>query len=537
MKTGGRRLAIAFCVLAFAWLSEAAEMDPANAYFSLVLENSLPGQRSLHVHLTTRDGRPATAVGRAPRFSNVAAEVDCSKLKLEGAALKGELAVTLAFDGYMPPGGKPVSCLYQLEARLAGEKVSGAHQGRYGTGEAEEQKFAGALSGSIAPQPRRDGLQFIQLHMENAVDSKPFDKACWGRRAFPSFIYQDGRCAQALIWGHGGRAQINYLEGEVTGNEIQWEEDRFSGPITVKLSGSEGSYEYLFDGKVAGGQIGGRFTKKVNGKDAGSWPFCGTIRPWEVVPAENAIFYLQFHGPVNGRQLMAFAPCEKGVFGAGMAYAGKWNHTYHDLDAAGLKYENGVLKGEVKVTMNADPYIPPDHKPVPSQYTLEAKVENGLLDGKFEGTFGAQKTSGRLLGRLEPPPPIPEPVAIHVKLENGVCEGSPWFRRTYVGFTAVKGKAETGGVSNNKGGWTGKFKRAEAQFEGNKFTATIECVVETSNGPLKGNYTFKLTGKAIGGSLVGKVDTYLEGELKKQNTDFMGGFGPAKETPKETPAP
>ncbi len=128
-------------------------------------------------------------------------------------------------------------------------------------------------------------------------------------------------------------------------------------------------------------------------------------------------------------------------------------------------------------------------------------------------------------------PLVPDPVSINVKLEDGVNDGSPWHRRTWVNFTATEGHAETGGMSNNKGGWKGTFKKADVKFDGAVFTATLDGTVDETKGPLVGAYTFKLTGKVVGSELVGTCETFRDGKPTKSGTPFMGGFGPMKNQP------
>jgi len=123
-------------------------------------------------------------------------------------------------------------------------------------------------------------------------------------------------------------------------------------------------------------------------------------------------------------------------------------------------------------------------------------------------------------------PSVPEPARFHIKLDDGVNQGAPWFRRVYLSFVATNGKADQGGMSNNKGGWQGTFKSARVRFEGSTFQATVEGSVDKSRTALTGNYTFKLTGRAVGSELVGKVETRRDGRKTKEGTAFMGGFGP-----------
>jgi hypothetical protein len=329
--------------------------------------------------------------------------------------------------------------------------------------------------------------------------------------------------------------QINYFESEIATNDLRFDGKTLNGALTVKTTGGQ-TYVFTLDGTVVGAQIGGTYKKKVDGKEQPGGPFHGKLQPQPARPLEQALHYLELHqavlrtwvpdAPKSDRlQLMMFVPCMDGKFGSALAYAAAWNHMYDDVDASGLKLDGNALSGELKVTMNPDPYMPPDHKPVPASYTIMAKVTDGrIVQGTFTGSFAGMKVSGPVFGELLDQPPVPEPVSLYLKLEDGVNGGSPWHRRTFLNFVATKGRAETGGMSNNKNGWKGTFRKAEVKFDGAVFTATVEGAVDETVGAEKGAYKFKLTGRVVGPELVGTCDTYRDGKLTKSGTAFMGSF-------------
>jgi hypothetical protein len=511
-------------------VSAAETPKPEAAVWRLDLAKALPGGKAMEVYLETAGGRFVRAFALAPQFNQVPHDVDASGLALDGPAVRGDLAVTVHSDGFVPPPGQSVKAAYRLQARVEGDGVTGTFEGVYGglAGGVLGEKMTGAVAGALAATPLFHGPVLVDLHMENAEGEVPSGKAAWGQRGFASFIFKDGRAVHALIRGHGGNP-INYFEAAVTAADLAWKDGALAGTARVKSTKNE-EYVYTFKGQVIGDRIGGAFEKTYNGRSVQGGRFRGTVSAVPEVPADRALYYLELHGAVpGGKQLMLHLPASGGALKQGAGFAGTFNHTYHDADASGLKREGDALAGTVRVTMNPDPYVPPDHRPVACTYDIKAAVRDGGVTGAFTGTFGGRDVAGTVLGRLRPQPPVPEPVRVNVKLDNGVCDGPPWHRRCYIGFTAAKGRADAGGFSNNKGGFQGRFKSAIVRFDGAAFKATIEAVVETSGSVKKGDYTFLLAGKVVGGELVGKVDTILNGQPAKQGTDFMGSFGPAKQ--------
>jgi hypothetical protein len=517
-----------------AWAAPPAPVDGRSAYYTLVLAKALPGDRNLTLHLLTADGKFVDGLGKAMEFNKVAHDVDVSKLALDGAALSGQVAVTINPDAYNPPNNKSVRALYTIQATVGQDAIRGTFSGRYNVSSGNaidklaEKSFDGALTGTVAAKPSLAGLLLCNIHLEDAAGEKHNAKAAWGCRAFPRITFKDGKPVQAVIHGHGNGAQVNYMEAVITEVGLKFADGAVTGPLTAKETTGD-VYVYDLKGKLVGHQFGGTFAKKLNGKDVEGSRFHGSFEPVPDLAPGDAIWNIELIGAVaGGRQFNGYIPCRGGAFGEGMGYCGKWNHTYHDVDGSGLKLAGNAIKGQMKVTMNPDPYVPPDRKPVPCSYAVDAKLEDGCVSGTFSGTFGGEQVSGHIVGRLEAVPPVPEPASVNVKLDDGVCDGAPWLRRVYCGFVARGGRADKGGISNNKDGWTGTFKNAAIEFDGVNFKATIEGKLDTTRGPKLGDYTFKLTGKAIGDVLVGKCDTYLNGKLAKQNTDFMGGIGPVR---------
>jgi hypothetical protein len=511
----------------------AAPIDPRGAVHALILDKALPGDRELRVFLRADGGRFVDALATSPSYNGVAHAADASGLALDGNAIRGELAVTIGFDGFVPKDGKAAACRYTIEAAIAGAAIAGRYEGVFGSaGDGAAPKGtprAGPLSGTVAPPPGRNGYEAVELRLENGAGAGTFGPKSWGDRVQVRLIVKDGAVVLPLIYGWGGRAQINYFESAIAEHGLTIDGRRLAGPITVRTTDRPRTFAFDFDGKVIGRQIGGTFAKRVDGKEAPGGPFIGSVQPMPAQPLDEAIYYLELHQAVaDGKQLLAFVPRSQGRFGEGVAYSGTWNHTYHDADGAALTLDGATLAGTLKVTMNPDPYVPPDKKPIPADYAIAAKVIDGrIVRGTFTGTFKDRSVSGPVYGELAAKPPVPEPVSVHLKLDDGVNGGAPWHRRLYASFVAVQGKAEQGGWSNNKGGWRGAFKRAEVRFEGSRFTATLEGTVDSSQGALTGGYRFLLVGKVVGSELLGKVDTYREGRLTKSGTAFMGGFGPA----------
>lgn len=546
--------AAAGAVLAVSVSASSAPVDPGNAVYRVVLDKGMPNETELALYLDCRDGAFSRGFGLGPRFNRVPYDVDVSRLRVRGNAIEGEVAVTVHSDGYAPGNWGTLDLSYEISARITGTTVGGGYEGPRGlpppkpklrqaparvpddlppalraklrpaapAAEQEERKLEGNVGGNVAARTPLPSLFRLKLNMEAASGATKPGKSVWGTRGFGSITFKGGKPIQGLMRGHGGHP-INYFEATVKDIGLEWGDGTLGGTLAVNDRRNE--YEYAFEGIRIGDRVAGPFAKKFDGREAFGCRFTGRLAPVPDLSPGDCIYYMVLDNAVmETKQLMLHIPCRKGVFGSGVGFAGRFNHTYHDVDASGLRLEGDSLRGDLKITLNPDPYVPPDGKPVPCEYAIDTKVADACVSGTFSGRFRDTEVADAVTGELSELPPVPRNMRVNVKLDDGACGGAPWFRRCYVGFEARDGKAEGGGISNNKGGFKGTLKGSEVEFDGLTFKAVIRALIDRGSVN-KGNYTFHLDGRAVGNDVFGKVDTELNGEMRKRGTAFMGSVG------------
>lgn len=514
---------------------EARATDPLNCVYSITLSGAMPNKSDMVLHLNCNNGMFGRATAKTPRFTRAAHTATADKLKLEGNSLAGDLDIIINSDGYVPANWQTEKCRYRISAEIKDGTVTGSYEGEYG--KTDPKPVKGTVSGSIQAPRKYDGLLRLRLGMENAKGEVRARRASFGSRGFLNLTFRNGKAVHGMIRGHGGNP-INYFEAAVTGMDLAIADNALTGTLEVKgmwkadknQPAALATYVYTIDAAVAGDQVGGTFGKRFNGKDFDGGPLSGQLTPAPDVSAGNALYYLELHDAVaKTKHLTMYLAAYDGKFGEGAGFSGTWNHTFHDIYADKLTLNGSSLAGDIKATLNPDPYVPADKKPVPCAYTIDATIRDGYVTGTHTGTYKDEKVSGAVTGELRVRADIPEPVRISVKLDNGVCDGAPWHRRCYIGFVAKDGKTSEGGISNNKGGFKGRFQGATVErLDESTFKAAIKANVYESGKVLKGDYVFHLNGKVIGNELVGKVDTELNGKSMKKGTDFMGSFKPGK---------
>jgi len=242
---------------------------------------------------------------------------------------------------------------------------------------------------------------------------------------------------------------------------------------------------------------------------------------------ENGVYTLTLDKALEGgKPLTLHLDRRDGAFGLAFATAPTFNRMPHDVDASGLKLVGTTLKGEIEVTINPDPYVPRDHKPVSCAYTIDAAIQYGTLTGAFRGRYGPRAVSGAVVGDLRPRPELPRSVNLWLKMEQGVTGSNPWHNRTYISVTLENGRAGRGRFFNNKGAWRGTLDGAELKIDANTLAGTITATV-LSGRVRRGTYTFALRGELIGNHVTGKFEAKLGGKIVRTGR-FVGGVKAAE---------
>jgi hypothetical protein len=115
-----------------------------DAVLHLVLDRGIEGRQPLTVLVNRRGGRltGGIAVGGNQALHRVRAD----SLRIEENRVTGTVRVTIAPDGGFPPGGHPVQCAYQVDAKVGAEgQVDGTFSGDYGLRHRRHGKVDGTI--------------------------------------------------------------------------------------------------------------------------------------------------------------------------------------------------------------------------------------------------------------------------------------------------------------------------------------------------------------------------------------------------------
>jgi hypothetical protein len=126
-----------------------------------------------------------------------------------------------------------------------------------------------------------------------------------------------------------------------------------------------------------------------------------------------------------------------------------FNRATHSVRTADLRFADGALTGHLDVTLNPDPWIPPDHQSWRGRITIDGKVETAKLgqqdaiSGTFAADFDGRKTEGAFQGPcLKQERLAPENFSTCLVVGNGwINSYGPFAKRLVLGLNFQNGKA------------------------------------------------------------------------------------------------
>jgi hypothetical protein len=503
----------------------------SDGVYVLELVSAVDGARPLTVYLDRRGGAARQAFATALTFNRAPHEVDASRLKIAGETIAGRLKVTIRPDAYVPADGKNIPCLYTIQARRKGESISGTFEGRFG-----ESDVSGSVTGRRRRRAARPDPARFELALEGAIAGEG-RRGASKRRALIRLVTKAGRAVGGSMTATGSPTYAVWT-GRVVGADVRFTGEALTGTIRAAVTSGgrddapAGLYSYAVDARVIAGVVAGQFAAALDGRPLGRSTLLGTAAPLAGLKADDAHYVLSLHGALGGgKMLRIHLDCRGGAFPHGFGFSPTFNRERHDVDASALRVRDGMLTGAVKVTINPDPWVPPDHEGVSCTYAIRAAVEEAAVTGTFEGAFGDDKVRGAVDGDLRARRARPAAAAVWLKFEDGLVGGNGWQNRAFVNFTLRGGKAADGRIHTNKPTranpcWRGRFDGADVRFDGEKLSGAIHVTI-LSGKVTTGAYAFLVEGRLIGGVLGGSFRTRLGERIVKKGT-LVGSVAEAR---------
>jgi hypothetical protein len=254
--------------------ASAAEAAPAvkgavTSCCTMDLDKAVKGNKALTILMGVAGNKCKYAYGLTPKYNCAVHDVDAADLKISESAVKGTLKVVVNPDNWVPPDKKPVAAEYALDAQIAGGKITGAYQGKFGAVEA-----GGTLAGkSEAVKPLTSGE--VAVKMENALTGGPGHLT----RVELNLTFADGKATKARVVGMDPRQWTC----NVTSQDVQVTPEGVTGTVAANVQSGMGSvltgtYTFTLDARRVGPTVAGNFKAKLGDRDLSGGTLRGAIK-------------------------------------------------------------------------------------------------------------------------------------------------------------------------------------------------------------------------------------------------------------------
>jgi hypothetical protein len=220
-----------------------------------------------------------------------------------------------------------------------------------------------------------------------------------------------------------------------------------------------------------------------------------------------------------GRALDVYLPGQGPGFGRGYALAPKFNKAAHEADPSSLKRDGATLKGELKITIHPDLWVPADGKSFQCTYVLDGAVGESGVSGQYTGKAGGRDVSGAVSGAMQPKLANYDGQQFELTLEDSLT-GSRLAARIMLDFVwrdgAVQsGKAKTHYMTSDT------VEGAGLTINDHRLMGAIQ-----PNLPAYPKLKLELDGPILGNMVFGDFRT-MDGEQQIKAGRFSGALKPA----------
>jgi len=202
---------------------------------------------------------------------------------------------------------------------------------------------------------------------------------------------------------------------------------------------------------------------------------------------------------------------------------GEFNKALHDVDASGLVAGENSLKGPVRLTVNADQWVPPGGKSIECQFDLDVAVKGGNLGGTYKGKRASDDFSGLAVGTIQAPA---KAIRGTISLEcERALDGQPNFQRVLLNVPVTDGKVgEVKAAAKDSFHWKARVKDNKLAVTPEALTGDLVVEVYDVQSVTAGLYTFTFDGKVIGNKVAGKFKSKLGDREIRESAMFTGNL-------------
>lgn len=232
------------------------------------------------------------------------------------------------------------------------------------------------------------------------------------------------------------------------------------------------------------------------GTDASGRRAAPEVRPgdadWRMVADD--FFPAEQRSAKQGRPLEIHLVRRRDAWAGGFALAPTWNHACHEVDATGLAYEAGAVKGTVRIRLNSDGWVPRPPATSEASLAIAARLEQGSIAGTYKGSHAGRKVAGRLAGGLSGPRRSLNGCRIRVRMVD------PSQYAAVLWWVVRAGAAADAYVFESQ--WVGPADVSGLGGDSTSVKGTVRAASGGKDGPAA---AYALDGHIVGGCIAGAV--------------------------------
>ncbi len=471
---------------------------------TLELHDALPGGKTMDLSVALDGDKATAAFASARTYNTMPYTVDQSGLKVKSDRLVGKITVTVPSDGWVPKGGKSMTCTYALDVAFRKGKAIGTFEGS-----CDGEDVKGSVEGVVCRQgklPKRSRFVLVARAPRGTTKEGL-------RKVGIQFGWHDGKAVGVKLVPAGSITDIGSAT-IVEKAKIDFDGRRLTGRIEGRLEHKGKGKRSLvveLDCTVIAARVSGQFTSIVDGEHKVTGGCRGELDLSDVPNPGNSIWKLTLQQGVNdGQMINVFVNTRKGKPVSAFAVTPNYNNATHEVDVSGLALRKDKLAGKIDVTVFPDAWVPKDHSKQKASYEIDARLEGAEVMGGYRGEFAGRKVRGDIEGHLQAKPVVGKVTHATIKPEGGLYDGSQAGYRAFFTFDLEDGRIIGGRVWNNhdkklKGKITGGTFRIEDEV----LTAEMVATIQPGTNAKAGTYTIRVKGPVMGESSCGSATSEL----------------------------
>jgi hypothetical protein len=143
---------------------------------------------------------------------------------------------------------------------------------------------------------------------------------------------------------------------------------------------------------------------------------------------DDAVYTLVLRGALGSRfegssPARAYLDCRDGTFVRAFGWTPTFNVSPYAADGSELERKGNRLRGRLTIATRPEPWAQDEGATYEGSYEVSAKIKDGEVTGRFEGTYGGSAMRGEVVGLVQERPDLPETQRVWLRWDRALFGG------------------------------------------------------------------------------------------------------------------